>query len=254
MDQLSEFTYRHFQTVGSTNDEALAWAQAGAPDLAFVYADEQTKGRGRMQRHWITASGSSIALSIIIRPLPRERELLNLFSPLAGLSVLQAVRKVGGLDPVVKWPNDVLIKGSKVCGILCEMIWQGSTLKGLVMGIGINLKRGSVPEDGSLNFPAVSLEEAGAQNLDPLAYIASVVKSVSSIRPLLGTPDFIHLWEENLAYKGEKIRLISPSKDPQEYILKGLDLDGNILVIDSSGAEHHFMAGEISLRPIQADK
>ncbi|MEN4100610.1 MAG: biotin--[acetyl-CoA-carboxylase] ligase, partial [Anaerolineaceae bacterium] len=109
---------RYFDSIGSTNDEALRWAEQGAPDAALVVADTQTAGRGRMDRRWVTRPGVALAFSLALRPTPVEASALGLFSPLGALAVAAALRENYGLLAEVKWPNDVLLERRKCCGIL----------------------------------------------------------------------------------------------------------------------------------------
>src|SRR5688572_12632522 len=115
--------FRYFAQTGSTNDVALAWASDGAPDLALIYADEQTTGRGRMGRKWFTPPGAALACSLILRPKGRESENIGLFSGLGALALVRALKK-HGLSAQIKWPNDVLINGRKTAGILVETVWM----------------------------------------------------------------------------------------------------------------------------------
>src|SRR5512133_1733408 len=92
---------RSFQVIGSTNDEALAWAAAGAEDGCLVFADEQTQGRGRLNRHWITRPGAALAFSVILRPRPEEMDRVGFFSPLGALAISQALEMSLGLSPQI---------------------------------------------------------------------------------------------------------------------------------------------------------
>ena len=109
---------RYFDSIGSTNDEALAWARAGAPDYSLVVADTQTAGRGRLQRRWVTNPGAALAFSLVLWPAPQERQCLPRFSPLGAVAVRQALAVVFGLPAEIKWPNDVLLGRCKVAGVL----------------------------------------------------------------------------------------------------------------------------------------
>src|SRR5690242_7641436 len=115
---------KYFDSIGSTNNEALAWATGGAPDLSMVIADEQTAGRGRLDRKWFTPKGSALAFTLILHPTTEEKPHLSRIVGLAALAVAQSLR-TRGLNAQIKWPNDVLIEGRKVCGILVESVWSG---------------------------------------------------------------------------------------------------------------------------------
>src|SRR5512138_2579798 len=108
---------KYFDSIGSTNDEALALAASDAPDLSIIIADEQTAGRGRLDRKWFTPKDAALAFSVLLRPTAEEKPYLTRIVGLAALSVAESLR-ARGLAARIKWPNDVLIHGRKVCGIL----------------------------------------------------------------------------------------------------------------------------------------
>ena len=149
---------RYFDSIGSTNDEALAWAAAGARDLSIVIADEQTQGRGRLDRKWFTPKGSGLAFSLILRPSATLRPHLSRTVGLAALSIAESCSGLG-LAPRIKWPNDILLNGKKTAGILIETVWSGDDVDSLVIGMGINVHKASVPPAELLQFPATSLED-----------------------------------------------------------------------------------------------
>src|SRR6266508_244708 len=147
---------KYFDSIGSTNDEALAWAANDTPDFSLVVADEQTVGRGRLDRKWFTPMGTGLAFSLLLRPTAEETPHLTRTVGLAALAVAQSLR-ARGLAAQIKWPNDVLVHERKVCGILTESVWAGEVVDCVVIGIGVNVLRGSVPPAESLVFPATSL-------------------------------------------------------------------------------------------------
>ena len=150
---------RYFDTIGSTNNEALAWATSRAKDLSLVIADEQTAGRGRLDRKWFTPKGTALAFSLILRPTPAEKPHLTRIVGLAALAAADSLR-TRGLVSQIKWPNDVLLNGRKVAGILVESVWSGEEVDCLVIGIRVNVLKEPVPSAELLLFPATSLEEA----------------------------------------------------------------------------------------------
>ncbi|MBI3739624.1 MAG: biotin--[acetyl-CoA-carboxylase] ligase, partial [Chloroflexi bacterium] len=134
---------RYFESIGSTNDEALAWATEGARDLSLVVADEQTAGRGRSGRKWLTPPGSALAFSLILRPTEAERTRPARTTGLSALALSDSLR-TRGLAAQIKWPNDVLISGKKVAGILVESVWTGDALDASILGMGVNVLAASV--------------------------------------------------------------------------------------------------------------
>lgn len=149
-------SYHHFQTVGSTNDQALSLAMEGAPHGTVVVAEEQTQGRGRLRRPWVSAQGKGIYLSIILRkPAPvREAPQTTL---VAALALARMLREEYTLPAVIKWPNDVLAGGAKLSGILTEMQSDQDLVRFIVLGVGINVNHTTEELSGPFRYPATSI-------------------------------------------------------------------------------------------------
>lgn len=241
---------RYFAETSSTNDEALAWLKAGATDGSLVVADRQTAGRGRLQRRWITEPGGALAVSLILHPSTVETAHLALFSPLAGLAVADGLAACCGLEAQIKWPNDVLLNGKKVCGVLAETSWQGDRAFGVVLGIGVNVAPQAVPPADVLLFPAISVEAAAGHPINRWQLLAAILDSVFAWRKKLGSPSFIHAWESRLAYKGKPIQIQMPD-GKLEGRLVGLDPQGGLMVQTAAGKLEIVTAGDVSLRPAE---
>ena len=238
---------RYFDSIGSTNDEALAWAAQGAPDLSLILADEQTSGRGRAGRKWVSPRGTSLALSLILRPTAHEADSPSLFTGLAALALVDALKQ-HRLSAQIKWPNDILINRKKCAGILVESVWTGDALDAVVLGIGVNVLAGSVPPTDGLLFPATSLEGEAGHPLDRSDFLRDVLAAILKWRPLIGQQKFIQAWESALAFKGEAVRVWQDNETPLEGSVMGLAPDGNLrLLVNDKIVTVHF--GEIHLRP-----
>jgi BirA family biotin operon repressor/biotin-[acetyl-CoA-carboxylase] ligase len=240
---------RYFDTIGSTNDEALAWAATDTPDLSVVIADEQTAGRGRLNRKWFTPKGTALALSIVLRPAPGERLHLTRIVGLAALAAAQALRK-RGLDARIKWPNDVLIQKRKVCGILVESVWSGEDVDCVVIGIGINVLQGSVPTQEMLQFPATSLEAELGQVPDRVEILHDILASLIELRPRLGTDEFLRHWEDLLALRDETVQVETEKTPPVTGQIGGLDSDGGLKIRNEHGEFVTVRFGDVRLRPL----
>jgi BirA family biotin operon repressor/biotin-[acetyl-CoA-carboxylase] ligase len=237
---------RYFESIGSTNDEALAWAAKGAEDLSLVIADEQTAGRGRLNRTWFTPKGTALAMSLILRPTggtPLSRTV-----GLAALSVADSLLK-RSLAPRIKWPNDILLNGKKVAGILVEAVWAGTEVESLVIGMGVNVTSGSVPPGEDLRFPATSVEDELGQPVDRAALAEDILSALLQRRAQMDTQDFMQAWEEMLAFRGEKVLIRSTDKDQLEGRLIGLGPDGSLKLHIETGEDVQVNVGEVSLRP-----
>lgn len=240
---------KYFDSIGSTNDEALAWAADDARDLSLVLADEQTAGRGRLDRKWLTTAGTALAFSLILRPSAGEQSHLSQMVGLAALAVADSLRK-GGLAPQAKWPNDILLSGHKVAGILIESVWSGDKVDCVVIGIGVNILRGSVPEAAVLRFPATSLEDALGYPVDRVEVLHDILTALISLRPRLGTEEFMTKWEESLAFQGEQVRIEGGKQTPVTGILLGLEADGSLRLRDQDGKSLTVQFGDVRLYPL----
>ena len=239
---------RYFDSLGSTNDEALAWAADGAKDFSLVVADEQTQGRGRLDRKWSTPKGSAIAMSLILRPSAPLRPHLSRTVGLAALSISDACLGLG-LSPRIKWPNDILLGGKKVAGILVETVWSGDEADSLVIGMGINVGRSSVPPAESLRFPATSLEDELGRALSREEIIFLVLEAIQKRGREIGAESFIRSWEERLAFRGETVQVSAENGEPVCGVLEGLDLDGGLRLRGEHDKTVSVHIGDVSLRP-----
>ena len=166
----------HYASVtGSTNLDALEAARQSAPHGAVYFADEQLAGRGRSDHGWHSAAGLGLYVSVVLRPaLSLQRRSLLPFA--AGLSVVQAIQAVSGLNADLRWPNDVLIGPRKVCGILVEALAESGTAAAVVAGIGINVLHQQFPAD--LATPATSLDLEAGRRISRQQLLVKLLKSL----------------------------------------------------------------------------
>lgn len=239
---------RFLQSIGSTNDVALAWAAEGAPDFSIVVADEQTSGRGRLGRKWFTPPGSALAVSLMLRPQTFEDGNMSLFSGLGALALVDAL-KAFGVAAQIKWPNDVLISGRKAAGILVETAWMGDRAESVILGMGVNVSPASVPPAAELNFPATCIQSEGPGNVERFGLLREWLVCLLKWRPRLGTGEFLQAWGESLAFRGETVRVWVDETEPIIGVLEGLEADGSLKVA-ANGAQRIIRFGEIHLRPL----
>jgi BirA family biotin operon repressor/biotin-[acetyl-CoA-carboxylase] ligase len=245
---LSLPSLHYFSSIGSTNDFASSLIEKDAPDGALVVADEQTQGRGRLDRRWETRPGSAIAFSLVIHPEPHELPFLGLFPALCGLAVCATLRDRYILAAQVKWPNDVLIRRRKTCGVLVEAHWSGSQLLGLVAGIGVNISPGSVLDEASLVFPATCVESELGRPVDRETLLAEILAAFYSWRLRLGSEEFLTAWENWLAFKDEWVRVEQPA-GPVNGRLLGVAPDGSLRLRTEAGQVLEIAVGDVRLRP-----
>jgi BirA family transcriptional regulator, biotin operon repressor / biotin---[acetyl-CoA-carboxylase] ligase len=249
LSKLSIRKIKYFDSVGSTNDEALAWAANDAKDLSLVVADEQTAGRGRLDRKWFTPPGTALAFSLILRPSVAERPHLSRMVGLAALSVADSL--LGrGLSPQIKWPNDILLNGRKVAGILIESVWLGEDIDCIVMGMGVNILKGAVPDTGILLFPATSLEDELGYPVERTEVLHDILAALIQLRPQLSADEFMAKWDELLAYHGSQVQVEVGDKGPVIGSVLGLGADGSLQLRDQSGKSLAVQFGDVRLRPL----
>ena len=257
---------RYYAQIGSTNTEAARWAEAGAPDLALVVADEQTAGRGRFKRRWFTPPGSALAFSLVLRrmtkvgtvfepymALPRKQSIsdegrkrdeesgFSRLTALGALAVREALEARWGLPAQIKWPNDVLVDGRKLAGILVEAHWQGDQLSAAILGIGINVAPASVPPPGALKYPATSVADCLEQRgytapPDRLELLVEVLKHLVAWRSRLASEEFLQAWEGALAFRGEWVTVDQGAEEIGEGDPGASRRDGQILGLARDGA------------------
>ena len=244
---------RYFEQTSSTNDIALAWAAANAPDLALVYAEEQTAGRGRGSRRWVTPAGAGLAFSLVLRPLFGREQTTPLFSALGALAVCEALAAID-LVPEIKWPNDVLLNGRKVCGVLAESVWLGAQVESIVLGVGLNVSPEAVPPPEQLNFPATCLaaelppSEQTTVLLDRAVLLQQILQAALYWRSLIATDIFLHAWEQRLAFRGEQVEIRVEGQAPRMGQVDGLEPDGSLRLLSAQGKAFTIQFGEVHLR------
>ena len=239
---LSEWTYH--REVTSTNDIALSWAARGARDWSLVLADSQSAGRGRFDRTWVTKPNSALAMSLVLRPQALEKPHMTRFTALAALGLIQALRHVGG-DGQIKWPNDVLMNGKKVAGILVEAAWQADDVNGLVLGMGVNVTQEAVPHQ--LRYPATSLEAEISHPINRWELLADIIREMMALRPLLIEQVFIETWNASLAFRDQWIHFKRRDHTVERLKLMGMTSDGCLSLQNESGECDIAVEGEIMM-------
>ena len=236
---------RFYERIGSTNDAALAWAREAAPDLALILADEQTAGRGRSGRRWHTPPGKALAFSLVMRPTAEEASWASRLAGLGCLAITDALAELG-LNPEIKWPNDVLLGGRKMAGVLAESLWTGESLNATVLGIGINVLEGSAP--GSRTpFPTTTIESELGKPPDRLELLRACISAMRTWRSELARDRFWKVWQDRLTYVGEMVVLTAAGRQDIEGTLVGLEKDGSLLLHTEDGPVR-IEAGDIRLR------
>ncbi|MCD7885472.1 MAG: biotin--[acetyl-CoA-carboxylase] ligase [Lachnospiraceae bacterium] len=264
----------YFEKIDSTNSEAKRQAEQGASNGTLVVAEEQEQGKGRRGRSWVTPAGSAIAMSLLLRPglegkasttfnqtgtgesdgnkktvlHPDRAPMLTL---VMGLTVAAACRDICGAEVGIKWPNDVVAEGKKICGILTEMSCEVDYINYVVIGIGINTGIEQFPSE--LENTAVSLHTLMGRRPDRARLIAACMEKFEFYyNRFMETQDYSLLMDEYnalLAGKGGRVRVLAPGNE-FEGISEGINPKGELLVRRDDGSVEAIFAGEVSVRGI----
>jgi BirA family transcriptional regulator, biotin operon repressor / biotin---[acetyl-CoA-carboxylase] ligase len=254
LDGLGLGEIRFAEQVSSTNEVGMMWLGQGAPDLSLVVADEQTAGRGRFDRRWVTRPGAALAMSLILRPTSADAERLRLFSALGAFGVADALEGLYALAPQIKWPNDVLLNSRKVAGILVETAWTGDRLEGMVIGIGVNVSPQAVPPPEEVQFPATSVEDALGRAADRWELLREMLSRLVYWRGRVGSPEFYAAWDGRLAFRGEWVHIVSgyDTRGDLEGRILGINPDGSLRLANPEGHELCVDIGDVHLRPTRS--
>lgn len=247
--------------VDSTNTAASFMAQEGAPEGTVVIADNQTKGRGRMGRSWQSLPGKGIWMSFILRPeLPvNEVQTVTLA---ASVSVAQALEKLTGVKPGIKWPNDIILESKKVCGILTEMNSEVDRVNYIIVGIGINFSQNEADFSAEISNTAVSLsmlmQKFGVKykNIARNDIIKEVLSTFDEYYKIMRTSDkgrIISDWRKYSVTLGSRLRVHAGNG---EYCGKALDIncDGALIIKADDGSIKNVSSGEVSIRGIMGSE
>ena len=201
----------YFDTIDSTNTKAQELAEKGYPSGTLVVADKQESGKGRRGRSWVSPSGTGIFMTLMIKPdiNPNNASMLTL---VAALAVAKAITSVTGEEAMIKWPNDIVVNGKKVCGILTEMNAQFDYINHIVVGIGINVHNESFPEEISQMASSLMIE-AGGKRFHRAQIIAETMSYFEQYYDtFLKTQDLSALvreYDELLVNRNKSVRAVS---------------------------------------------
>ncbi len=233
----------YYPVLPSTMDMAKKMAKEGMDEGAVIIAGEQTEGRGRLGRKWVAPPDSSLSLSIILRPDMNQLPQLNM---MASLAVVQSIQNVTGLRPLIKWPNDVLLNGKKVSGILIENVFEGAELRAAIVGIGINinLDPSSFPEIASI---ATSLSIEAHRDVSPHAVLTSFLDAFEELyKELREGGNVYKKWLPFVETVGKTVRVKSGEAIEEGYV-ESIDANGSLILRKSDGRRLTMIAGEVTL-------
>lgn len=237
----------HFVTVGSTNDIAKQLAKAGENQGALAIAEEQTAGRGRMARTWVAPPKSSILMSLVLRPRLSSSHLGRLGIAIS-LGVCEAVETITKLNVTLKWPNDVLLQGGKVAGVLTEAEIVGDEVEFAVVGIGINVNFAvatvkAIPQD------ATTISDVLGKMMPREPLVRLTLERCEHWHSLLQAGENpIAEWKKRCSTLGMPIHVITPGGHV-DGIAHDVDDNGALILQKPDGAFTKLFAGEVTLSP-----
>lgn len=239
-----------YDTTDSTNNQARRLGEAGEPHGTLVTAETQSAGKGRRGRSWASPSGSGIWMSILLRPdlSPAHAPMLTL---VAGLSMARAIEKATGLSPRIKWPNDLVLNGRKICGILTEMSTEVEQIHYVVIGIGVNANIDEFPPEIKDNATSLKLELGKAVVRAEIiaAFLEFFEKDYETF---LKDRNFRHLkkvYNGMLINVGKPVKIMDPGNEYTGTAL-GIDEEGRLLVEKEGGGVLAVSSGEVSVRGV----
>jgi BirA family biotin operon repressor/biotin-[acetyl-CoA-carboxylase] ligase len=237
-----------YHEVESTNDLAIDLANQGSPHGTVIIAEAQTAGRGQRGRRWITVPGSGLALSIILRPVRFITDDWIKYHALGALAVADALDGYG-LKAEVKWPNDVLLQGKKVAGILADISWEGERVEFIVLGIGINVCQDPQLEHRDFDPPAIAIEEVLHEKIDWQELLKGILSSLGRWYLHLDQSQFVEAWLRKLAYRGEKV-IVHGKDEVLQGRIKGLTTRGALIIEGDEGVQE-VQNGHVQIRVLK---
>jgi BirA family biotin operon repressor/biotin-[acetyl-CoA-carboxylase] ligase len=238
----------YYSTISSTNFIAKQLASEGAAEGSVVIAEEQTKGRGRLDRHWISPAGKNILMSVIFYPklLPSQVFCLTMMTSLA---IIKAIETTVALSPMIKWPNDIYLNGKKTGGILTEFNAQQDRVNFVITGIGLNVNF------DPFNYPDIrdigtSLSKESGKEISRIKLLQFILKEIEKGYTLIndGKFDLIYnQWKPYSLVTGKPVRITS-FNSVEDGIAESVDENGALVLRDKYGNVKKIVCGDVSLR------
>lgn len=240
----------HFETLDSTNDLAKELAVQGAPEGTVVVAEAQTGGRGRLGREWNSPPGVGLYVSLVLRPMLPPMELPQITLTTA-VAVVRAVHRVTGVAPGIKWPNDLLVNGKKLGGILTEMETESDRIRHVVVGLGLNVNNPEFPPE--LAATATSLTLTAGGTFSRVNLLKAWLEEFEELYGRFLNQGFPEILEEWKGYTVTLGRAVTVRQGPREISGQALDVapDGALLLRTNTGEMVRVTSGEITPEPAE---
>ena len=239
---------RVFQQTTSTNDVIEKLARDGVKEGAVVFAESQTAGRGRLGRRWTSPPGTGLWFSVLLRPDFRPSETTRL-TVASAVALIRAVEKESGITAEIKWPNDILVRGRKVAGILTELNAELDHVKYVILGMGVNvnLKASDFPVE--LRKIATSLKIESGRTMDRAQLAAAILRSLDEVYARIHAGEFAAVadeWESRCSTLGRQVSIRMGNRHIQGRA-ESLGEDGALLLRTDHGHLEHITGGDVTL-------
>jgi len=238
----------YFQTIDSTNSKAYELALGGAEEGELVIAESQEKGRGRLGRHWFSPPFLNLYLSVILRPKipPQGASLITL---MAAVATADAVQKFTGLVPLIKWPNDILLRGRKVAGLLNEIHSEVDRIHFVILGMGVNLNVDGKMFPKDVRRVATSLKKETGQRISRKAFLLVLLQELERWYAVFlkeGSSPVLKAWRDRAQIKGRPVKVHSFG---ETWIGIAVDLDSDgALILETAWGKKRVVAGDIEYK------
>jgi BirA family transcriptional regulator, biotin operon repressor / biotin---[acetyl-CoA-carboxylase] ligase len=244
-------SFYSFSEVTSTNDIASQLIGKGAPEGTLVTAEAQTQGRGRQGRVWTTSQGKALAFSLVLKPKLDIRQIpgLTLAAAVAVAQTLEAC----GLKPEIKWPNDVLLMGKKVCGILTEMGPKHDNRLSVILGIGINLNQEAKDFPPAIRSLATSVYRASGRQVDRIKFLQKLMVKVETVYGFMNQKRFdkvLDEWRKRFVTLSRQVKVTQGRKSFEGYVVD-VDVDGFLLVRRGKNSVERVLSGDIEILKVK---
>lgn len=229
--------FQYFPQVESTNDIALNWLRDGAAVGSIVVSDEQTRGRGRLGRSWYAPPGTALMFSMVLYP---PETAVGRVTMMGALCICEALESLGASDIGIKWPNDVRLNGRKVSGVLSEAVWQDNHLRGVVLGMGINMRIDFTGTD--FESTAISIEPALGKTVERIALLVTLLNRLDHWYSRIESDALFAAWKQRLVVLGREV-----TAGEVRGVAEDVDSHGTLLVRTEEGILRRVVAGDIAL-------
>jgi BirA family biotin operon repressor/biotin-[acetyl-CoA-carboxylase] ligase len=236
----------HFHTVDSTNSMAYQLALGGAQEGEVVIAESQKKGKGRLGRYWFSPPSLNLYLSVILRPKipPQQASLITL---MAAVATADAIQKLSCLVPLIKWPNDILVKGRKVAGLLNEIHSEMDLIHFVILGIGVNLNMDRKMFPIGIRTKATSMKSEMGEKVSRKAFFSCLLEELERWYAIFleeGGPPVLKAWRDRAQIKGRDVQ-VSSFGETLVGTAVDVDSDGALILETKDGKRKRVVAGDV---------